>query len=269
MISVLFAFLIGGFYFYTNLSGFNEEPENNISSFHIDGKEFVLPSPLHSFLFLHQLGFDWTGLGGLGAGHDYDLPYQKAIQLGMRASNGVVFLFTKELEDAKLARDDVLALANSLDIEDEIRLSVLNLDTAFIKGSGLDEIQEAVTGLEITLENSLRNKGRDDLSVAIELGSWVEGLRMATAGMKKSSTKEQLEVLRQPHVTELSTKIVQKLIERAENPREKEFLEIFLSYLQRIHNQIHRFRNSEITPADIENLYDIAEELQSFLDKKY
>jgi hypothetical protein len=108
-------FLVGCFslFYFQNSTELEEE---NITSFKIAGKEFTLPSPIHTFTFLNESGFKWEGLGNQDQNTEYTLQSQIALQLGVRASNGVIFLFTKELKSAWDAREDVLRNAKKTGI---------------------------------------------------------------------------------------------------------------------------------------------------------
>lgn len=243
-----------------------EEEEINISSFTISGKSFTLPSPIHSFLYLTENGFDWKHLGGNGSDASFTIPSQIALQLGLRASDGVVFLFTKELDSAWNAREDVLRYSEKLDIDRKVKLSIAKLDTAFLKGSDKEDLLEAIINIEVSMENSLRKKGRDDLSVLIEIGSWIGGLKMVSSGMNSNFKEEHTEVLRQSHISDLSVEIIREIIKRTSDDKEKEFLNKFLDYLVKIDTIINSYENNRITKESILNLSILAEEIKVFLD---
>ena len=243
-----------------------EEEEINITSFSISGKSFTLPSPIHSFLYLSENGFEWKNLGGNGADVVFSFPSQIALQLGLRASDGVVFLFTKELDSAWSAREDVLRYSEKLGIDNKVKLSIAKLDTAFLKGSDKEDLLDAIINIEVSMENSLRKKGRDDLSVLIEIGSWIGGLKMVTNGMNLNFREEHTEVLRQSHISELSVEIIKEIIKRTEDENEKKFLNRFLEYLIKVDLIINSYENNRITKDSIQNLSLLANEIKLFLD---
>jgi hypothetical protein len=243
-----------------------EEEEVNISSFSISGKSFTLPSPIHSFLYLSENEFDWKNLGGNGADEVFSIPSQIALQLGLRASDGVVFLFTKELDSAWSAREDVLRYSEKLGIDNKVKLSIAKLDTAFLKGSDKEDLLDAIINIEVSMENSLRKKGRDDLSVLIEIGSWIGGLKMVSNGLNSNFREEHTEVLRQSHISELSVEIIKEIIKRTKDENEKIFLNKFLDYLINVDIIINSYENNRITKESIQKLSVLANEIKVFLD---
>ncbi|NBU96940.1 MAG: hypothetical protein EBS19_01800, partial [Spirochaetia bacterium] len=238
----------------------------NISSFSISGKSFTLPSPIHSFLYLSENGFEWKGLGGNGVDGVFNTPSQIALQLGLRASDGVVFLFTKELNSAWSAREDVVRYSEKLGIDNNVKISIAKLDTAFLKGSDKEDLLDAIINIEVSMENSLRKKGRDDLSVLIEIGSWIGGLKMVSNGLLSNFKEEQTEVLRQSHISELCVEIIKEIIKRTEEENEKLFLGKFLDYLVKIDFIINSYEKNRITKESIKSLSILATEVKLFLD---
>ena len=115
---------ISGSIFYLFFNENQKEDLENINSFTIAGKEFILPSPIHTFSFLEENGFQWEGLGHLKQNSDFILKSQIAMHLGIRASDGVIFVFTGEMKSAWEARSDVLQDAKKLDINNQIKKTI-------------------------------------------------------------------------------------------------------------------------------------------------
>jgi hypothetical protein len=239
------------------------------NNFQLNGKKIVLPSPLHGFYYLNSLGFPWKGLGYLTEEIDYRIESQIAIQLGIKASNGILYLNEKDLENSYKAREQVLKLAEKLEIEAGLRLAILELDLAYFNGNESDQIQESLNNLENTLEVELKNKGRDDLSLLIELGSWVEGLRVATLGISKNYKLAYIEVLKQPHISALSIQIINSMIDNTKKEDDSKFLKRFLFHLEGIHAIISKLNSKTVTIDEINSLRKKSEEIREFLDQPY
>ena len=158
LITISFVVFLVGIFSLFYFQNSQEVEEENITSFKIAGKEFTLPSPIHTFTFLNESGFKWEGLGNQDQNIEYTLQSQIALQLGVRASNGVIFLFTKELKSAWDAREDVIRNAKKLDLENQIKKSITILDRSVIAGSSNSDILENIIDIEISLENSLQKK---------------------------------------------------------------------------------------------------------------
>jgi len=261
----LVIFLVGFFSLFY-LQNSQEVEEENITSFKIAGKDFTLPSPIHTFTFLNESGFKWEGLGNQDQNTEYTLQSQIALQLGVRASNGVIFLFTKELKSAWDAREDVLRNARKLELENQIKKSIMILDRSVIAGSSNSDILENIIDIEISLENSLQKKGRDDLSLLIEMGAWIGGLEIVTKGLVREFNEIHTEVLHQSHLSDLSIEIFKEIIYKTKGEKEKEFLTHILNELTKIHSRILSLENRRITKTDVLELNRESKELVNYLN---
>lgn len=261
-ISVLLFILSIVFYFVNQ----TEEEAENITSFKISGKEFTLPSPIHSFLYLSNIGFNYKGLIEWEERKPYAYNSQIALHLGLRASDGVVLLFNNDFSSAWKAREDVMYFSDKLGIGDNLKSSIVKLDTTYLKGGSKEDLIEAILQIEINLENSLRKKGRDDLSVLIELGSWMGGLDLVCRGIERDYKESYLQVLHQAHISSMSIEIIKEILLKTENPKEKEFLQGFLDYLIKIDNLIDKFDQNGITKSSLNELFVLAEGTRDYLE---
>lgn len=236
------------------------------SSIEISGKLFTLPSPIHSFLYLTENKFNWDGLTEEDPIRDYKYQSQIALHLGLRASDGVVHLYTGELLKAKKDRSDVLHYSNKLGVAPELERSIKKLDLAFIKGADRDDLVDAILNIEIKLESALRKKGREDLSLLIELGSWLGGLEIVSKGILRDFKNEHCAVLRQSHITELSVEILKAVIQKSGDGEETNFLKGLLVYFQNIHIIVDKFDSMEVTPESVRELSGLAREARIYLE---
>lgn len=249
------------FFSFIFLTENHEEELENINSFTIGGKEFILPSPIHTFTFLEENGFQWEGLGHPKQNSDFTLKSQIALHLGIRASDGVIFIFTGELISAWDARKDVLQNSKKLEIENHIKKVINTLDRAILFRANKTDLLESIIDIEIAIENSLQKKGRDDLSLLIEMGSWIGGLEIVTRGLITNFNEVHTEVLHQSHISELSIEIFKEIIQKTKDDTEKVFLNQILSKLIHIHYKILSLENRDITKSDILDLNKYALEL--------
>ncbi len=266
LITISFVIFLVGIFSLFYFQNSQEVEEENITSFKIAGKEFTLPSPIHTFTFLNESGFKWEGLGNQDQNIEYTLQSQIALQLGVRASNGVIFLFTKELKSAWDAREDVIRNAKKLELENQIKKSITILDRSVIAGSSNSDILENIIDIEISLENSLQKKGRDDLSLLIEMGAWIGGLEIVTKGLVREFNEIHTEVLHQSHLSDLSIEIFREIIYKTKGEKEKEFLTHILNELTKIHSRILSLENRRITKTDVLELNRESRELVNYLN---
>lgn len=243
-----------------------EEDEDNISAFEISGKKFTLPSPIHSFLYLSEQGFNWLELTEEDPVKDYKLQSQIALHLGLRASDGVVHLFNKEFLKAKKDREDVLHYSGKLGLTHDIRKAVAELDLAFIKGSDRDDLINAILKIEVQLENSLKKKGRDDLSLLIELGSWLGGLELVTKGIRREFKEEYCYVLRQSHITELSIEIIKAVRDKTKDEKEIQFLDGLLKRFEDLHLLVDSFDTEVVTQKSLNDLFELSKSTRLYLE---
>ncbi len=254
-----------GFLGFLLLNENQEEEQENISSFTIAGKEFILPSPIHTFSFLEENGFQWEGLGLPKKNSDFTLKSQIALNLGIRASDGVIFVFAGEMLSAWDARRDVLLNAKKLDIENQIKKTISTLDRAVLFRANKTDLLERIIDIEISIENTLQKKGRDDLSLLIEMGSWIGGLEIVTRGIIKDFREVHTEVLHQSHISELSIEIFKEIIQKTKDQAEKDFLNQILSKLTIIHLKILALESRGTTKLDIQDINKDALELLNII----
>lgn len=259
---LILSLVIGALYFIQ----FDSEVEVNTGAFEISGKKFTLPSPIHSFIYLSEQGFDWKDLTEEDPIKDYKFQSQIALHLGLRASDGVVHLFNREFLKAKKDREDVLHYSEKLGLEKEIKKSIAALDLAFLKGSDRDDLVNAILTIEIQLENALNKKGRDDLSLLIELGSWLGGLELVIKGIQRNFKDEYCFVLRQSHITELAVEIVKAVREKTKDENEILFLEGLQKRFEVLHKVVDRFDSEVVTPQSLNELFQISEDTRMYLE---
>lgn len=254
-----------GFYTYQSKKAIIEE-DNIQFNFSIDGRNYIMPSPFHSFHFLNNMNFQWKGLAGYNSTSEYPSESQTALNLGFRAADGIVMLFADEKENARKTRIIVIELADRLEITPAIREAVADLDNAVVLHKERDVLDEKIIRLQYQMEKALHKKKKDNLAVLVELGGWLEGLHIASKGIVDNYNPSLAEILRQPHIAEIYIDVLMALSHRASSDREKKLLDSVLEHLIKIY-KIANHSHKEAFPLDkVKELYSISEEVKKIIE---
>ncbi|HNC00852.1 MAG TPA: hypothetical protein PLS71_21590, partial [Leptospiraceae bacterium] len=240
---LIFSLGLVGFFYYNQKLKVRPPEEDVQFNFTIDGKNYIMPSVVHSFHFLNSMGFPWQGLTESNPTHDYDNETQRALNLGGRSADGTVLVFADEKIKAIEARGIFLKLADSLEITEQIKDRLFDLDTALIVHADQSVLDERIIHLEYEIEKALHDKKKDHLAVLMELGAWLEGLHIASKGIINNYKPMYAEILRQPHIAQIYLDIMEALIHHAKTEKEKKLLKSISSHLEqaaKIANHSHK-----------------------------
>ena len=183
---------VTGFYFYKEKSQVPSVEEDVQFNFIIDGKNYIMPSPVHSFHFLNTMGFPWKGLAEASPNAKYETEAQTALNLGYRSADGTVHLFAEEKLKAVEARSTFIELAGNLNITAEVKDAISALDNAVTLGKDQNVLDDRIIQLEYQIEKALHTKKKENLAVLVELGAWLEGLHIASKGITKDEKEKAL-----------------------------------------------------------------------------
>ena len=225
---------VTGFYFYKEKSQVPSVEEDVQFNFIIDGKNYIMPSPVHSFHFLNTMGFPWKGLAEASPNAKYETEAQTALNLGYRSADGTVHLFAGEKLKAVEARSTFIELAGNLNITAEVKDAISALDNAVTLGKDQNVLDDRIIQLEYQIEKALHTKKKENLAVLVELGAWLEGLHIASKGITNNYTPGYAEILRQPHIAEIYLDVLAALIHRSKDEKEKALLESIAKHLEKI-----------------------------------
>lgn len=263
---LIFSLGLTGFYYY-NVKIKTRPPERDVQfNFTIDGKNYIMPSVVHSFHFLNSMSFPWQGLIETNSTYEYDNETQRALNLGGRSADGTVLVFADEKIKAIEARGIFLKLADSLEITEQIKDRLFDLDAALITQAEQTVVDERIIHLEYEIEKALHDKNQDHLAVLMELGAWLEGLHIASKGIINNYKPMYAEILRQPHIAEIYLDVMQALIHKAKTEKEKNLLRSISTHLAKA-AKISNHSHKESFPLErVKELYEISIQIKSIVE---
>ena len=236
-------------------------------NFSIDGKQYIIPSAFHSFEFLNDMGFPWKKLTVSENNSDYPNESQLALNLGMRAADGIVSLYADEKEDARFTRSTVLELTNKLGITPDIKNTVSALDQAVILHAEQKALGDRLMDLEFQIEKNLHKQKKDNLAVLVELG-WLEGLYIVSKGISQNYNPAYAEILRQPHIAEIYIEVLTSLSKRTSDEKEKVLLESILKHIIEISKIANHTHKESFPLSKVKELYQISSNVKKLIESK-
>lgn len=266
---VMFLLLIGIFF------AFNAREENAYSeeeivqfNFSINGKHYIIPSPFHSFDYLNIMGFSWVKLVEVKNTSDYPNESQIALNLGMRAADGIILLFANQKDEARQTRTTVLELSEKLGIIPDIREAITFIDQAVITNADKSILSDRLLFLEYQIEKSLHKKKKDNLAVLVELGGWLEGLHIVSKGISENYNPIYAEILRQPHIAEIYIEVITSLSNRSDNENEKQLLQGIVVHLEQIYNLTNHSLKEAFPLTKVKELHSNSAILKKLIESK-
>ncbi len=255
-----------GFYFYNKRIQISPVEDDIQFNFIIDGKNYIMPSPVHSFHFLNMMGFPWKGLAEVNTSSNYTNESQLALNLGMRSADGTVLLFAGEKLKAVEARSTFINLADKLGITPDIKDALSALDNAVIRGQDHTVLDDRIIHLEYQIEKALHTRKKENLAVLVELGGWIEGLHIASKGIMANYTPGYAEILRQPHIAEIYLDVLVALIYRSNDEKEKVLLESIHKYLTLVSKVANHTHKESFPLAKVKELNVLAIEIRKIIE---
>jgi len=254
------------FYYFNKRDNLPLPTEEEEFNFIIDGKSYIMPTAFHSFHYLNSLNFQWKNLAEMNTNINSTNESQTALLLGFRAADGVIFLFANEKESARKVRNSVIELAKNLDIITDIKSEISSLDNAVILNADEDILEDRIIDLQYKIQNALHKKQKDNLAALVELGGWLEGLHITCKGIILNYNSDHSEILKQSHVSKIYIDIVNALIKKHSNDKEKLILENVLSNLIKI-SKITNHSHTEAFPLEkVKELYKISSDVKKIIE---
>lgn len=257
---------VTGFYYY-NLKKENPPLEEEEQfNFVIDGKNYIMPSPVHSFEFLNAMGFPWKGLAEASKISKYETEAQTALNLGSRSADGTVLLYAGEKLSAVEARSSFIDLADNLNITPDVKDAISELDTAVTLGKDHSVLNEKIINLEYQIEKALHTRKKENLAVLVELGAWLEGLHIASKGIIINYNPSYAEILRQPHIAEIYIDVLAAIIHRSTNEKEKVLLESISKHLAQVAKLVNHTHKESFPLKKVKELNAVAIEIKKLIE---
>lgn len=152
-----------------------------------------IPSPLETSALIHESGalYNESMLNDVDNSDGYTTKYSQAVNLGIYSTNlGYINMYSNYSASLNY-------LGAIKDLAEELRVSQF-FDFATIKrlasnNENIDSILQISTSGFDQMNNYLRSEGRDEISVLILVGGWVEALYILTDVASKSPTPALIE----------------------------------------------------------------------------
>ncbi|MBU1612209.1 MAG: hypothetical protein KKC99_10230 [Proteobacteria bacterium] len=173
-------------------------------------KEFAqnlaLPSPAEMFLAINRLNdADWSKVAGSSPRYDYGDNYVRALNLGLRATDGLVAILSKDKAKLGEVIVVVITLAEDLMVQDTILDRSSTFEQLANEGRW-SELRDELDSLRYLIEMEMDQIGDQDIATLVRVGGWLKGLT-ATAGlMKKQHYSDNVtSILYQPNLVDYFT----------------------------------------------------------------
>lgn len=151
-------------------------------------KEFAqnmaLPSPAEMFLAIDRLGdAEWDQVGESSPRYDYADNYTRALNLGLRAADGLVAILAENKAKLGEVIVVVITLAEELMVQD----TILDRSSSFEDLANEErwaELRDELDALRYLIEMEMDQLGDQDIATLVRVGGWLKGLT-ATAELLK------------------------------------------------------------------------------------
>lgn len=160
----------------------------------------VIPIPLEIFASLDKLGVqDW---GRQVESRDIRLDANRsrtAMLFGLVVSEGFIGVQAKDKESVRRLGRDVLALAKSLGVAEEVEEHA----NAIVNGAGRDEwdmVRQELDKTRQTVINKMKELRDDELVALVSLGGWLGGTEALAAVLRDNYSAEGSDLLNQPEL---------------------------------------------------------------------
>jgi len=160
------------------------------SDVEMGSKLYNIPSPIETFTILKMSGatFDKSLLNSPKNITKYVSNFSKAVNLGTYSADLSFCLLYKENQDLNLYLKNVNDLTTALGIEGDFAESVTKRLEA--NANNTDSIMQIVSEASVDAYMYLKENQRNNTSVLITAGGWVEGMHFITDMATKTNKKE-------------------------------------------------------------------------------
>lgn len=143
-------------------------------------KEFeqhlALPSPAEMFLAVDRLAdAEWSQVADSSPRYDYSDNYARALNLGVRAADGLVAILAEDKARLGEVIVVVITLAEELQVED----AVLERSSTFEELANMErwgELRDELNTLRYMIEMEMDQIGDQDIVALVRTGGWLKGL---------------------------------------------------------------------------------------------
>lgn len=140
----------------------------------------ALPSPSEMFLALNRLGgVDWTDVATVNERYDYEDNYTRALNLGLRASDGLLAILAQSRDKLSRTIPVITTLAEELMVQESILDRATTFESLADEGKW-DVLRGELESLRYQIEMEMDQMGDQDIAVLVQVGGWLGAMR-ATA----------------------------------------------------------------------------------------
>ncbi|MEM7182236.1 MAG: hypothetical protein AAF518_15080 [Spirochaetota bacterium] len=215
------------------------KPENVISDepVHIHNLNYSFPSPIHHFLLLDKLMFDWQKIDFEPKKSQIHSQEAYALHIGVEASEEIVFILAGDHARAAQARKVILQHATKLEIAHEVEDSFAKFQNLLDQKASKKVLLEKAGHLEEEIEVALVKHGKEPYAVLSDIGSWLEGFHILVKELSLRYDPKLSLILHESHIAELYHEALVELQKSGKLPKKNKLiqdLDLFLGKVKEI-----------------------------------
>lgn len=225
----------------------------------------ALPSPAEMFLAIDRMGeTDWNAVADFNERYDYPDVYMRALNLGVRATNGLVAILAEDKAKLGDVIVSVITMAEELQVQD----TILDRSKAFedlANEERWDELRDELDALRYLIEMEMDQLGDRDVAVLVRTGGWLKGLHATAAVLKNGRYPETYtSILYQPTLVDYFEAELKTLEPEAQA---KPVIQALFRALPEIKQLVDVGYEQPVPVKNIERLYQISSNLVKTIEK--
>ncbi|MCB1157216.1 MAG: hypothetical protein H7A25_05695 [Leptospiraceae bacterium] len=198
------------------------------SAYHITlkSRHYSIPSVAYTFIELQHSGpRDLSPYVQFSSRSDYSSIHATALNFGNRIANSLAVFFSPSYkqENSKI----ILKLAKSLELTEQLREHIERLGNGLIEEKKPERIISIFGAIQKEMEQELRHQEKEELAFLVQLGSWLETMRIISSFLAENYEEKLTHVLRKPHIADLYLGIFEQMILDEKIPKDLKFIQIF------------------------------------------
>ena len=163
---------------------------------------FTVPSPGELFAAINkQCKPNWTAQARGPINTAYKDRAQAALNLGGLIADGYVAVEAQDAQQVKNIGRDILSLAKTLSIRDEILTRGSSI-IQFADDNNWSSLREELESTQNEVKQAMETLHDDDLITLLSIGGWIRGTQVVTNVVLKNFSQETSCILRQPSLVE-------------------------------------------------------------------
>ncbi len=178
---------------------------------------FTVPTPGELFAALNkQCKPNWTAQARGPINTAYKDRAQAALNLGGLIADGYVAVEAQDAQQVKNIGRDILALAKTLSIRDEILARGASI-IQFADDNNWSSLREELESTQNEVKQAMESLHDDDLITLLSVGGWVRGTQVVSDVVLKNFSQNTSCILRQPALVEFLRGKLDKLSARTKD----------------------------------------------------